>query len=55
MAAKKAENGENVKISHARNVRNAVLGYNEKVVDQKVGKNIDADVFKHLALKMFGA
>ena len=29
---------------HARNVRNAVLGYNEKVVDQKVGKNIDADV-----------
>ena len=44
MAAKKAENGQNVKISHARNVRNAVLGYNEKVVDQKVGQNIDADV-----------
>ena len=32
---KKAENGQNVKISNARNVRNAVLGYNEKVVDHR--------------------
>ena len=53
MAAKKTENGQNVKISHARYVRNAVLAYNAEVVDhRKVRKTIDANVFIHLALKI---